>query len=87
MAEIDTEQVNVTLDPEHAKKLTRIAERANASRDALASSLLSGALDNADPDPAMVTELLEGIPGAFERVQEAEAQFERGELIELHEFR
>lgn len=37
------------------------------------------------PDPETVTELLEGIPGAYERILEAEAQFERGEFIALDE--
>lgn len=79
--------VNVALDSEHRDKLARIAERAQASQDSLASTLLSTALDNADLDSEAMTEILEGIPGAFERVQEAEAQFERGEFIELEELR
>jgi hypothetical protein len=62
-------RVNVTLDQEHALKLRRLAERTNTNEGTLARSLLSAALDEADPDPRHVADLLDGIPGAFERAQ------------------
>jgi hypothetical protein len=62
-------RVNVTLDEEHALKLKRLAERTNTNEGTLARSLLSTALDEADPDPRHVADLLDGIPGAFERAQ------------------
>jgi hypothetical protein len=62
-------RVNVTLDEIHALKLRRLAERTHTNEGTLARSLLSTALDEADPDARNVTELLDGIPGALERAQ------------------
>jgi hypothetical protein len=62
-------RLNVTLDDEHAAKLTRLAERAHVQEGTLARSLLSMALDEADPHARHVAELLESIPGAYERAQ------------------
>jgi len=59
--------VNVTLDAEHALKLKRLAERTHTNEGTLARSLLSTALDDADPDPRNVAALLDSIPGAYER--------------------
>jgi hypothetical protein len=41
--------------------------------------LLSTALDDADPDASRITEILDAIPGAWERTQEGLAQAKRGE--------
>jgi hypothetical protein len=60
-------RLNVTLDREHAEKLARLAERTHVQEGTLARSLLSNALDEADPDATNVAELLDGIPGALER--------------------
>lgn len=60
-------RVNVTLDAEHALKLKRLAERTHTNEGTLARSLLSTALDDADPDPRNVAVLLDSIPGAYER--------------------
>ena len=62
-------RLNVTLDDEHAAKLTRLAERTHTQEGTLARSLLSNALDEADPDARHVAELLDRIPGAYERAQ------------------
>lgn len=62
-------RVNVILDEEHALKLRRLAERTHTSAGTIARSLLSTALEEADPDPRNVTSLLDGIPGAFERAR------------------
>lgn len=80
-----TKRVNVTLDEEHAARLSRLAERAHVSDGTLARSLLASAIEGADPDPATVTDILEGVPGLFDRVRTAEDQVERGEHTELTE--
>jgi hypothetical protein len=64
---VSVHRLNVTLDGEHAEKLRRLAERTHVQEGTLARSLLSTALDEADPDARSVTELLDGIDGAFER--------------------
>jgi predicted transcriptional regulator len=72
-------RINVTLDDEHADKLARLAERTHIQEGTLARSLLSTALDDAAPDAARITEILDAIPGAWERTQEGLAQAARGE--------
>ena len=54
---------NVILDEEHAAKLLMMAERAYMQPGALARSLLSGAIDAADPDPQLMTDILNVDPG------------------------
>jgi predicted transcriptional regulator len=81
----EVSRVNVTLDEEYALKLRRLAERTHTSEGTLARSLLSTALDEADPDPRNITELLDAIPGAFERAQLGLAQARAGQVIPLEE--
>jgi hypothetical protein len=71
-------RVNVTLDDVHAEKLRRLADRTHVNEGTLARSLLMTALDDADPDPANVTALLDSIPGAFERAQQGRADVKAG---------
>jgi len=78
-------RLNVTLDDEHAAKLARIAERTHIQEGTLARSLLSQAIDETDIDPRDVVELLDGIPGAFERAQLGLDQARSGETIPLDE--
>lgn len=78
-------RINVTLEPDYARKLARLAERTHVQEGTLARSLLSSALDEADPDAARITEILDGIPGAWERAQEGLAQAARGEGTPLDE--
>ena len=78
-------RVNVTLDEEHAQRLALLAARTHIQEGTLARSLLSSALDQVDPGPARVTEILESIPGAWERTQEGLAQAARGEGKRLDE--
>lgn len=54
-------QINVTLDEVHAPKLASLAERTHIQEGTLARSLLSIALDDADPDAARITDA-EGTP-------------------------
>jgi predicted transcriptional regulator len=78
-------RINVTLEPDYARKLASLAERTHMQEGTLARSLLSSALDEVDPDAARVTEILDGIPGAWERAQEGLAQAARGEGTPLDE--
>jgi hypothetical protein len=79
------ERLNITLDDEQAEKLTRLAERMYVQPGTVARSLLSSALDNADPDARNVVELLDGIPGAHERARLGLRQGRAGETISLDE--
>jgi predicted transcriptional regulator len=78
-------RINVSLDPEYSEKLSRLAERMHVQEGTLAKSLLSSALDGADPDADHIVELLNAIPGAYERAQEGIAQARRGEGVPLDE--
>jgi hypothetical protein len=78
-------RVNVTLDDEYALKLSRLAERAHTNEGTLARSLLTTALDEADPDPRHIVDLLDGIPGAFERAQVGLEQTRAGRGIPLED--
>ena len=80
-------RVNVTLDDVHAEKLRRLAERTHVHEGTIARSLLMTALDNADPDPRSVTELLDTIPGALERAELGLRQIHAGEGRPLTDLR
>ena len=76
-------RLNVTLDDQYAEKLSRLAERAHIQEGTLARSLLSHALDEADPDPRHAADLLDGIPGAYERALLGREQATAGKTIPL----
>jgi hypothetical protein len=76
-------RLNITLDGEHAAKLARLAARVQVQERKLARSLLASAIDEADPDGRLVTEVLDSIPGAWERAQLGRDQARRGETIPL----
>ena len=76
-------RLNVTLTPEHAAKLSRLAEQAYTLEGTLARSLLSRAIDEADIDSRGMVELLNGIPGSFERAQLGRDQARKGDTILL----
>lgn len=78
-------RLNVTLDAEHAEKLSRMAEQAYTHEGTLARSLLSRAIDEADLDARTMVELLNGIPGALERATLGREQGRRGETIPLED--
>jgi predicted transcriptional regulator len=77
------ERVNITLDDERAEKLSRLAERMHVQPGTVARSLLAHALDEADPDPRNVVELLDGIDGAYERAQLGLRQAQAGQTVSL----
>jgi hypothetical protein len=76
-------RLNVTLDPVYAAKLARLAKRTHVNEGTLARSLLSQALDEADPDPRHVAALLDGLPGALERAQQGLEDARAGRTIAL----
>ena len=76
-------RLNVTLTPEHAAKLSRLAAQAYTLEGTLARSLLSRAIDEADIDSGSMVELLNGIPGALERAQVGRDQARAGDTIAL----
>ena len=75
----------MTLDDQYAEKLLRLAERTHVQPGTVARSLLSQALDEADPDARNVVALLDGIPGAYDRAQLGLRQAKAGETVPLHE--
>lgn len=82
---MSSQRLNITLDGEHAAKLARLAARVHVNEGTLARSLLTSAIDEADPDPANVAALLDGIDGAFERAEVGARQTAAGETISLEE--
>lgn len=81
------ERLNITLDPEHAEKLARVAERMHVQPGTVARSLLSTALDEAEPDARNMVELLDGVAGAFERAQLGLSQAGSGQTVALDELK
>jgi predicted transcriptional regulator len=78
-------RLNVTLAPEYAAKLARIAERTHVREGTLASSLLAQAIDDADLDARNVVQLLDGIPGAWERIERGLEQARAGQTVPLED--
>lgn len=78
-------RLNVSLDEQRAEKLARLADRAHVADGTLARSLLSAAIDDADPDAGSITDILEGIPGLPDRLARAETEVQAGNVTELEE--
>lgn len=81
----ESTRLNVTLAPEHALKLSRLAEQAYTQEGTLARSLLSRAIDEADIDSRGMVELLNGIPGSLERAELGREQARIGDTVPLDE--
>ena len=77
------QRLNITLDDERATKLARLAARVHVNEGTLARSMLSTAIDDADPDAASVTAVLDGIPGAFERAEAGRRDSRNGATVPL----
>ncbi len=77
------ERLNITLADEDAAKLSRLADRMRVQPGTIARSLLARALEEADPDPRTIVELLDGTPGACERAQLGLGQARAGDTIAL----
>jgi hypothetical protein len=82
---VGTYRLNVTLDDADAARLTRLAQRTRVQEGTLARSLLAQALDDADPDARNIAELLDSIPGAFDRAQAGLADARAGKTVPLDE--
>jgi hypothetical protein len=82
---IGVERINITLDDEYAAKLERLADRMHLQPGTVARSLLSSALDEADPEARNATALLDAIPGAYERAALGREQAQSGETVTLDE--
>ena len=85
MADQRPNRFNVLLDDEHAAKLHSLADRTYVNAGTLARSLLSTALDQADPDPANVTALLDSIPGAYESAVDGRRALQAGRTVPLED--
>ncbi len=85
MSEQRPNRFNVLLDDEHAAKLHSLADRTYVNPGTIARSLLSSALDQADPDPANVTALLDAIPGAYESALEGRRALRAGRVVRLED--
>jgi hypothetical protein len=79
------QRLNVTLDPEHAARLARLAERTHVQEGTLARSLLSAAIEEADPEARSIVAVLDGIPGAYEHALQSLERARAGETIALDE--
>jgi predicted transcriptional regulator len=81
----DSNRFNVLLDDEHAAKLHRLADRTYVNPGTIARSLLSSALDQADPEPQTISALLDAIPGAFENALEGRRALREGRAIRVED--
>lgn len=81
----DTVRLNVTLDATQAARLSAMAKRAHMQDGTLARSLLSRAIDLAEPDGEAITQMLNGIDGALESALEGRRQAAAGEAIPLED--
>ena len=80
-----SKRYNVQLDEEYAAKLESLAERTHVQPGTLARSLLSTAIDQADPDPESIVEILDAIPGAFARHEEGREDARTGRTTALED--
>jgi hypothetical protein len=85
MPSMASHRLNITLDEEQAAKLARLAARVHVNEGTLARSLLSSAIDDADPDPVSVVAVLDGIDGAWERAELGRRQAASGQTISLND--
>lgn len=79
----DTIRLNVTLPSAYGERLSRMAARTHLREGTLASSLLAQAIDDADPDARQVAALLDGIPGAWDRIEAGIADLRAGRVVPL----
>ena len=76
---------NVHLGDEHAEKLEALAARTHVQAGTLARSLLSVAIDQADPEASTILEVLEAIPGSFQRHEQGRADARAGRTIPIED--
>lgn len=78
-----TRNLNLELDQEIAIKLSRLAELSHMDDKPFAEKLLTNAVDDLQPSGEHVTQVLDSIPGAWERTQRGIEAAERGDTIPL----
>lgn len=66
-------------------KLRRLAERTHTNPGTIARSLLSTALDDADPEPRNIADLLDRMPGAWEDAQAGLEDIKAGRYVALED--
>ena len=82
-ARVAAQRLNITLDGARASKLSRLAARVHVNEGTLARALLTTAIDDSDPDPRTVVQLLDGIDDAYERAHLGRRQAAAGRTIAL----
>lgn len=82
---MNSQRLNITLDGEHASKLTQLAARVHVNEGTLARSLLSSAIDDADPDPDNIVAVLDGIDDAWSRAQQGLEQARADDTLALED--
>jgi predicted transcriptional regulator len=85
MADVLVMRLNVTLDDQQAERLARLAARMHVQPSAIARTLLSDALDEADAGASTIVELLDGMPDARERAQIGLQQAKAGQTASLED--
>jgi hypothetical protein len=85
MARDRATRLSVTLDAEHAAKLSRMAEQSDTAEGTLARSLLSRAIDDAELDGRTMVEILNGIPESAAHAQRGRDELARCERIAIDE--
>lgn len=81
----EPKRINVTLDAAQAAKLARLAERSHLQEGTLARSLLSVAIDAADPDERQIHMILDSIPGALERARAGSNEIRAGKGVPVED--
>ena len=77
--------LHVTLDADHAAKLSQMAYLNDAAEGMLASSLLTRAIDDAEIGGRTMVEILNGIPGSAACARRGRDELARGEGISIDE--
>ena len=78
-------RLNITLDEASSQKLSAMAARMHVNEGTLARSMLSTAIDEAEPDAANLVALLDGIEGAWERAEAGWQQAQAGNTVPLED--
>lgn len=78
-------RINVTLDAPQARRLAELAAEAHMSEGTLARSILITAIDRVPRDVNNVIDLLNRIPGAWDRMQRGIDDMEAGRSRSLDE--
>jgi hypothetical protein len=78
-------RLTIDIEDDDGVELDRLAEGQRTDPEAFAGSLLTELLRAQRYDSRTATELLDGIPGAFEAAQLGREQGRRGETIPLAE--